>query len=253
MKTKFILSTFLVTMFLSLSIIQAFAQTATPTATDLQQKAQKLLELVASDTAKLNLTEKRGIIGTVTDTTSTQITIDDVNGNTRFIDVDELTKFSSPTAKGTFGISDIEKGNKIGVLGLYNKSSRRILARFVDVMTLPSFIHGTVSTVDNKNFNFDVVTDDNKILNIDVATVTKTFIYTAAGGMTKAGFSKIAQGESVVIIGYPDKKIAKKIIPSFIALLLEVVKNPNIIIPGTTSSGEIPSTGSGKTLTPKTN
>ncbi len=247
---------FIVSIIILLSIsavrVNAITTSPTPTETDLQQKAQKLLELVASDTAKLNLTEKRGVIGTVTDTTGTQITIDDVNGNTRFIDVDELTKFNSPTAKGTFGISDIQKGNKIGVLGLYNKSSRRILARFVDIVTLPSFIHGAVSTIDNENFNFDVITDANKTLNIDVATVTKIFTYTAADGMVKSGFSKITEAESVVIVGYTDKKIANKIVPSFIILLLEVAKNPSITIPGTTSSGEIPSTGSGKILTPKT-
>lgn len=260
MKKRFIAVTILSIFFLGFLVLKTEAQvvTPTPTNTDLQQKAQKLLELVASDAARLNLTEKRGIIGAVTDSASTQITVDDVHGNTRFIDVDELTKFSNPAAKGSFGISDIEKGQTIGVLGLYNKSSRRILARFVDVIILPRFIHGAVSTIDSENFSFGIVTDDNKKLDIDVETVTKTSSYTLDDGLIKSGFSKISQEESVIIIGYPDKKDASRIVSSQVILLPEIPKNPSINFPGSTSSGEIApstkttttSTGSGKTLTP---
>ncbi len=249
-------------MFLTVSTAKTNALTATPTPSDsdLQKKAQELLQKVASDTAKLNLTEKRGIIGTVTDASSTQITVEDVQGNTRFVDVDELTKFSNPAVKGSFGISDIQKGQTIGVLGLYNKSSRRILARFVDVMILPTFVHAAIAKIDSANFNFDVITDENKKLNIDVETVTKTFNYTLSDGMVKAGFSKIIDGENVVVIGYPDKKDANKIISSIVMLLPEIPKNPAINLPSTNSTGEVPtstkktvpSTGSGKTLTPLT-
>ncbi|MEX2007336.1 MAG: hypothetical protein WD992_01045 [Candidatus Levyibacteriota bacterium] len=259
MKDKFTLSVFFLFILLFGVVFKVSAQTATatPTTTDLQQKAQKLLELVASDAARLNLTEKRGIIGTVTDTGSTQITIEDVQGNTRFIDVDELTKFTDPNAKGTFGISDIEKGSIIGALGLYNKSSRRLLARFVDVVILPRFIHGAVATINSEEFNFDMITEENKQLNIDVETVTKTNSYALSEGLVKSGFSKITEGENVVVIGYPDKTEANKIVASFIILFPQLPKNPAINIPGINSSGAVipssnpaaASTGSGKTVT----
>ncbi|MEX2013036.1 MAG: hypothetical protein WD967_01390, partial [Candidatus Levyibacteriota bacterium] len=234
MKNKFTLLTFSV-LFLVLLVPMSYAQTATPTA-DLQGKAQKLLELVASDTARLNLTEKRGIIGTVTDTSSTQIKIEDVQGNTRFIDVDELTKFSSPDAKGSFGISDIESGSTIGALGLYNKSSRRLLARFVNVMTIPQYVHGAVTIIDTENFAFNVETDTNKTLGIDVETVTKTNSYTLEEGLVRSGFSKITEGTNVVIVGYSDIKEANKILASFIFLFPDLPKNPAINVPGSNSS-----------------
>lgn len=260
MKDKLILSLLLAFLFGAISVLKVYAQTATPTASDLQEKAQRLLELVASDTARLNLTEKRGIIGTVTDVSSTQIKVDDIHGNARFIDVDELTKFSSPTAKGTFGISDIDKDSTIGVLGLYNKSSRRILARFVDVMTLPSYIHAVVTETDSKNFTFNVATDENKSLIIDVATITKTNSYTSEEGLIKSGFSKITEGVNIIIVGYPDKKEANKILSSFIILFPQLPKNPAINASGVSSSSAVElspqrttaSTGSGKTLTPIT-
>ena len=154
----------------------------------------------------------------------------------------------------------IQKGQAIGVLGLYNKSSRRILARFVDVMSLPTFVHAAVSTIDNKNFNFGVVTDENKNLNIYVETVTKTFTYTVADGLVKAGFSKVTESENVIATGYPNKKAPSKIISSIIMLLPEIPKNPAINLPSSSAAGSIPpstsgatsSTGSGKTLTPIT-
>ena len=252
MKNKFILLTLLTILFLNTTVLKANAQTATPTASDLQEKAQKLLELVASDTARLNLTEKRGIIGTVTESTNTQITIEDVQGNTRFIDVDELTKFSSPDAEGSFGISDIEEGSVIGSLGLYNKSSRRLLARFVDVITLPKYIHGTVTIIDTENFTFNIATDANQTLNIDVATVTKTNSYTLSEGLVRSGFSKITEDANTIIIGYPDLKEANKILASFIFLFPDLPKNPEINVPGVNSSGavELEATDSGETLTP---
>ncbi len=258
-KTKLILLSLIA--FISFSNpVMAATSTSSATQTDLQQKAQKLLDLVASDAAKLNLTEKRGIIGTVTNVSSTQITVDDANGNRRLIDVDELTKFSNPAVKGTFGISDIEKGQKLGILGLYNKSSRRILARFIDVISTTHFMHGTVIKIDSKNFNFDVITDENKQINIDVATVTKTFSHSTEDGLTKAGFSKINENQNIVVTGYFDKKDASKIIADVIILFPELPANPEISIPGTSASGNalpspsgsIQSTGSGKVLTPNT-
>src|SRR5579859_2417101 len=85
---------------------------ATPTATVSQSEEQinNLKERIASRVAQLNLVEKKGIIGTVSDVSETQLTITDMKGDNRIVDVDELTKFSSPSAKSTFGISDITKG-----------------------------------------------------------------------------------------------------------------------------------------------
>lgn len=229
------------------------AQTTSPTPTgstsSLQQKQQDLLQKIASEAAKSNDVEKRGIIGTVTDISSTQVTIDDINGNTRFIDVDELTKFSSPSAKTSFGISDIEKGAKIGALGLYHKSSRRMLARFVNVLSLMQFIHGTVSSVDKVNFNLNVVTTNNKQFEANVEIITKTFSFTTQGGMIKTGFSKINPGEVIIVTGFPDKKNANIIISDRMILLPEI-QSPSALITPQTSNTPPTSTGSGKSLTP---
>ena len=128
----------------------------TPTPAD-SSLLEKVANEIASKTAQLNLVEKRGIIGMVTDSSGTQITLSDLNGNTRFIDVDELTKFSSPSST-SYGISDITKGSLLGVLGLYNKQSQRILARDVSVQSpFPNVIYGAISNIDKTNHEVTVI------------------------------------------------------------------------------------------------
>lgn len=248
---------------LTLSPVSSFAVVkATPTPTlspttqplnNLEQQISNLKDKIASRVAQLKLVDKRGIIGTVTDVTQTQITLNDTKGNTRFVDVDELTKFSSPSAKSTFGISDITKGSTLGILGLYNKESRRILARFVDVLILPVYFSGAVTDLDSKNFNLTILTADKTTYSVDIENVTKTSAYDGTTLM-KSGFSKITVAERVTVVGFPDKNDPKHIIATRVLLFptlpidphITVVKPQELQLQGTV----VPATGSGKKLTP---
>lgn len=242
------------------STVFAAATTPTPSPTptnqqanELEQQITDLKDKIASRVAQLNLVEKRGIIGTVTDVNATQITLNDTHGNIRYVDVDELTKFSSPSAKSAFGISDITKGTTLGVLGLYNKESKRILARFVDVLVLPVNISGAVSDIDTTNFTVTVVTADKKTYSVDVENITKTYAYDGTA-LSKSGFSKIDQAERITVIGFPDLQNSNHIIASRIILFPTLPIDPNITIvkpqalqlKGTV----VPATGSGIKLTP---
>lgn len=255
-KSFFIIVLFLILITGVSKNIYAAVATPTPVTTPTQGDIQQIDDLknrIASRVAQLNLVEKKGIIGTVTDATNTQITLNDVNGNIRFIDVDELTKFSNSNASGTsFGISDINRGMTLGILGLYNKQSRRILARQVDVLTMTKIFIGVVSSVDSKNFNFYIVSEDNKQTFIDVEAVTKTYSYSTGTDLVSAGFSKIKVDESVIVIGFPDKNNPTHIIASRVLLFPDVPKSPKInYIPALNPGASIiPSTGSGRKLTP---
>lgn len=191
----------LVTCYL-LIVTASPAQSATPTPENkIQELRDQLIDNIASRVAQLKLVEKRGITGIVTDVTNTQITLTDLQNNTRFVDVDELTKFSSPKNKETFGISDISKDMTIGVLGLYNKESRRILARFVSTVNIPLIIHGAVAKIDNQNFTLYIATKDNDQITVDIENLTRTFSYTQSGDYTKSGFSKIKENNSIIAVG----------------------------------------------------
>jgi len=225
---KLLLNLLLATCYLLL-VASAHAAIATPTPEDKTTEIRdQLITNIASRVAQLKLVEKRGIIGKVSDVTNTQITITDSQNNTRFVDVDELTKFSNPASKGAFGISDITKDTTVGVLGLYNKESRRTLARFVNVITVPVIIHGGVSAVDNENFTINVATEEGKQMTVEVETLTRTYSYTQKEEYIRSGFSKIKENFNIIVIGVPDKKDKNKLIATRIIIFPEIPSSPKV-------------------------
>ncbi len=217
-----------------------------------QQQIDDLKTKIASRVAELKLVEKRGVMGTVTDSSDTKITLTDLNGNTKYIDVDELTKFDSPSSK-TFGISDIKKGTVLGAIGLYNKQSRRILARIVSEITLPKFFYGTATSLDSKNFSFELITEKEKII-IDVENITKTVEYSKELDETNtSGFSKMKSMDNAYVVGYWDSQKKNHLLASRIILFPDFPNNPKaIVVPQALNKDSeiVPSTGSGKKLTP---
>lgn len=220
--------------------------TASATTTTSESQINELKDRIASRVAQLKLVERRGIIGTATEVSDTQITINDTQNNTRFIDVDDITKFSSPSAKDSFGISDINKGDTLGILGLYNKESRRLLARFVGLLKLPTFVSGAVSSIDSDNYTITIATADGKKILVDVQTTTKTQTYTQTDGMVRSGFSKITVGERVMTEGTQDPNDKNRIVGSRILLFPNIPANPKINLSAQASPTQTEATTSGK-------
>jgi hypothetical protein len=224
-----------------------FADTPTPT-TD-SSLLQKVANEIASKTAQLNLVEKRGILGTVSDVSSTQITLSDLNGNIRFIDVDELTKFSS-SSSNSYGISDVTKGTLLGVLGLYNKQSRRILARDINVESaFPNIIYGAVADIDKVNFEITIAKENGQKVVVEIQDVPRTSSF-SAGTLSKSGFSKTQTGETIVAIGFPDKQDSHKILGTRVILLPDIQTSFLLNLEPTANPTIPPSTGSGVKLFP---
>ena len=236
---------------ISLSILFLTICSPVLAADPINQQIDELKNKVASKVAELNLVEKRGIIGTVVEVRGNAITLNDSENNTRYVDVDELTKFTSD-AKDTYGLSDIKKGDGLGVIGLYNKDSRRLLARFVDAISVPQIIVGAVSKIDKDTFTVTVVTADGKKFDVDVEDITKSF-YLQNGTLVKSGFSKIKLKENVAVYGFSENGNASKISASTLVHFPNIPPNPNITIPENVpnpTSTIVPSTGSGKKVTP---
>lgn len=208
--------------------------TTSPTSQTLNEKLNsqinQLKDKIASRVTELNLVEKRGIIGVISETSSTQITLTDLAENIRQVDVDEITKFSSPS-KTSFGLSDLTKGTKITVLGLYNKQSKRILARFINTSVDPVFLTGAVSDIDSKNITISIMSEDKKKTKIDIIQPsTKISEYNKTDGLTKMLFSNLNIGDRISIVGYPDKKNPALIVASRIIIFAQIPKNPQISI-----------------------
>lgn len=235
----------------------AYAQTETITPTPTKAASNNILndlkDKIASRVAQLNLVQKKGVIGTIDTVSGTQITVTDIHDNAAIIDVDELTKFSSPSAKSSFGFSDLTKGTTIDVLGLYNKQSKHVLARFVSVITRNYYIFGQIASIDADNFIVNVISPDNKLTPVDIETITKINTYTDV--LEKSSFSKLEVGKQIVVVGYHNMNNPRQILALRVTIFPNVASNPRIILPQQALSPDttiVPSTGSGKKLTPIT-
>lgn len=193
-----------------------------------QQQLNALQASVASEVSHMNLVEKRGIIGTVDSSSNTQITITDINGNLRFIDLDQLTKFSSPN-NSSFGISNITKGMTLGILGIYNKTTQRILARFVSVMSLPYIFHGTISSLDHQNYVVYVDTMSQKNIYLDYEVWTKSLSYTKKTAAVKIEWAQLNPFEHVIVIATAESQKGHFEADTMI-LLPNIPSDPNISI-----------------------
>ena len=169
-----------------------------------QDTIEKIKNLVASRAAELKLVDKRGILGVVKRSSSSQIVIEDHKRDQRTIDIDELTKFIS--SKDSFGISDIKEGDKISAMGFYNKDTRRLRASFISLSAnIPLNIEAVVNSRNSREFTLTVVDTNGKTRTIDIGTSTKTSTW-ADNSLTKSGFSKILIGQRILVIGFEDLK-----------------------------------------------
>ncbi|HRN96316.1 MAG TPA: hypothetical protein PLD54_02625 [Candidatus Levybacteria bacterium] len=195
------------------AVVSAQTKTPAPSATpeasaEAELKTiEKIKEMVADKVSKLNLVEKRGFVGVVQDTSNTQITVQDIHGKKRFVDIDELTKFQDSIGSSkTFGISDITKGNRLAFVGNYNKDTERLLARFVTkTVSIPEYVQGTVTEVDDDEFTITVTTQKNEKKMVDVERSTTTKVYDSEEGVQKSGFSQIEVGEKILVVGFPNE------------------------------------------------
>lgn len=220
----------------------AYAVSATPTPTKsndpvkekLDEQINELKEKIASRVSELNLVEKRGIIGTVTEAKGSQLTLKDLSGNTRYVDVDEITKFSQAGNQNrSFGLSDITPGTKISALGIYNKQSKRLLARFVKTHLEPTLYSGAITATDPKNFQITVMTPEQKEIKVDIETSTKLSSYTAAEGLGRYGFSRLTVGDRVSFAASPGPTNGNVLVASRLIDFIDVPKDPKTTVTGT--------------------
>lgn len=183
--------------------------TSTPAPTQNDQ-IEKIKDLVASRVAELKLVDKRGIVGHVKNSTNSQIILSGSDDKQIMVDIDELTKFVSKSRE-SFGISDIKNGDFLSIIGLYNKQTEKLLARFTQVASnIPQNIEGVVTLKDISEFTLAITTGEGDKNTINIETSTKTSSYNN-GQTTKSGFSKITAGQRIIVVGFADKNDDKTI------------------------------------------
>lgn len=207
---NFVTSLTVITLFFTLSGT-ASAQTKAPTKTpspsvkaevtkESQSAIEKIKDAVASKVAELNLVEKKGIYGKVVETTTSQITIEDTQGNQHIVEIDELTRFEGERQSDDFGISDIENDSTISAVGLYNKETEKLLARFItQKVNIPTAISGAISALDEDEYTITVIDKEGVEYIVDIERSTDSYVFDK--DLTDSGFSKFAIGEKVIVTG----------------------------------------------------
>lgn len=207
------------------------------------ERVQRIKDIVASKVAELNLVEKKGIIATVTELGSTEIKGVDYKNQNITIDVDELTKFDFE--EEDFGISDLEIGQMYSFVGLYNRDSEKLLARFVSrPASIPDYIDGAISEINEDDFQITLVDAKGHNFIIDVESSTDTVIIDEAGGLEDSGFSDLALGQRVIAAGFLDENDSM----SASRLIHFAVIPPPVEVLANLEKDSTTATGSGKSL-----
>lgn len=222
-----------------------------------KSKIDEIKEKIASTVAQLNLVSKKAFIGEITKLEKNQLTIER-RGEAKIVEVDELTAYTenAKAKKQEIAFEDLDVGDTIVAIGLYNKDSRRLLARFVLIKDIPLALSGAVREVDIKGGTIAVEDKrTGKKFIVDIETTTKTNNYTPQSGITKSGLSKIEIGQRAHVYGLPDSDEGDRMTALRVLLLpekiAEISKPPEEEVPTTTKEETTPVPTKKPTATPK--
>ncbi len=195
---------------ISASATPARAQIATPSSTPkaAQTTASAQLEelkvRLATKVAELRSVVKRAMYGTVKSISLTSATVETKTNDIKIELTDDV--YVSQILSGKRVSLDLEKleaKDTVTVFGSYDETLDLLKAQyiFIESSTQISRISGTVANVDSEEFSLIVNTAEGQSITVDIEKTTKTTAWTANGGIAKAGFSKIAVGDTVHIVG----------------------------------------------------
>ena len=209
------------------------------------ERVQRIKDIVASKVAELNLVEKKGIIATVTDTTNTEIKGVDIKGENVEISVDELTEFDFEDED--FGISDLENGTVYSFIGLYNKDTETLLARFIsEPNSIPNYTEGAISEINEDDFQITVMNAKGESFSVDIEKSTDTAIIDDKGSLEESGFSDLEIEQRIIVVGFitDEKNISASRIIHFQKIpptieVLSKLKTESNIASGSANSLEI--------------
>lgn len=202
------------------------ADEVTDASSSSSDKIDQIKDKVTNQVEKLDLVEKRGMVGVVEEVSDNQIKINDLNDKIRIIEVDELTKYSSEE-NNSFDLNSIETGVKISAIGLYNKDSEKLLTRFLNEISIPVYLNGVISEVNENEFTINIATEDENNYTVDVENVTKTYSFSEEE-LDQAGFTELKVLQNAIITGFSDPDEENRISATRIVVFPDIPKNPRI-------------------------
>ena len=180
--------------------------------------APSLLEALktrlATKVAELRTVVKRAMSGTVKTVSLTSATVETKTKDIKIELTDDVTVAQIIGGKrAKLDISDLSANDSVTVFGTYDETLDLLKAQhiFIESNAKISRVSGTVADVDTEAFQITVNTRESRGVTIDFEKTTKTTLWTKDGGLVKGGFSKLAVGDSVRIVGKPNTKDANRV------------------------------------------
>lgn len=165
----------------------------------------ELKERIATKVAELKILAPQVVSGSIK-TLSDQKIVLTVNDEDLSVDISEdttLSQFDQDQNKKSLKIADLKTGQKIVVWGNLNKETNTMTADTVVARDFPLTFVGQIKSVDKKNYQFLVQSQNKDIPYLfDVNPPTKISLLANDNTLTKIGFSKLIEGQTVYVYGF---------------------------------------------------
>ncbi|MBI3577226.1 hypothetical protein HY086_04270 [Candidatus Gottesmanbacteria bacterium] len=223
----------------------AVAATATPSS-----KLDELKERLATKVAQLKTTEKWAIFGSVKSKTLTALVVETKTKDVKIELTDEVKVIQYLKGKRTtLTVDEVTKGDLVTVYGDYDTTLDLLKATIIIIQTVPPLrLSGTVADVDRKDFSLKLAAGDGQTYTVDIEPATRVTRWDKTNKFTKSGFSKMAIGDTIHVVGTAIPKKEKRI--SGIRILN--VGNPVGSPPPTPTPTPTPEESATPSATPKT-
>lgn len=187
---------------LLMSTLTTVVFAATPSATN--QKIEDLKDRLATKVAELRQTSRKAIYGTVKSTSITSFVVETKTKDVKIELMDEIKVIQYLKGKRTtLTTDDIAKGDLVAVFGEHDATLDLLKAAVVVIQApSPEHISGTVTARNDQEFTLTINTPQNQTYTIDIEKATKTLGWDRVKKeIVKSGFSKIASGATVHVVG----------------------------------------------------
>lgn len=186
------------------TVLAATAKDATASSTTSTTQIELLKERLATKVAELRSVVKRAMFGTVKSVSVASATVETSTKDIK-IELGDVASVSQIlSGKRTILSTDqISEGDPITVFGTYDATLDLLKAQYIFIESKSETIHtsGTVTEVDPKNFTVTFTSPEGRSVIVDIEKTTKSSAWNKTDGIVKSGFSKIAIGDTVHVVG----------------------------------------------------
>lgn len=203
------------------------APTLTPTPEADQTQIDDLKDRLATKVAQLRQSQRKAIIGTVKSVSVSTATIETKTKDVKIELTDDIVIVQIIKGKRTkLTQDDLAKDDPVVVFGEYDTTLDLLKAKVIFIQSASSAerLSGTITEVDAKAFTITVSTEGRSVI-VDIERTTKITLWDGSN-LTKSGFSKIAVGDSVHLLGTPVPKQENRISADRIANIGNVTNAP---------------------------